>query len=245
MSESPRPSPSNSPQPASVTRQRPTNPTRHTHPSASPSATQPDRVSVADGRTPGMTDRSPRRKKPDARRPQPRRPNERAPARPATSRDRSIDTPGDDQAPISREPCHDDNPAHGADSLPLHMRSRRVESASDYPRDSSNFVESGSRNSGSCTSEGHPAISSQCVLQTAMCMVVHMTSTTLLEQPIEGLWATPGSPLPFDPRVSLRAFLLEREDGNVIVYNAPGLRTAATEIRDPRRCEQAAHQPRA
>jgi len=68
----------------------------------------------------------------------------------------------------------------------------------------------------------------------------------LLEQPIEGLWATPGSPLPFDPNVSIRAFLLEREEGNVIVYNAPGLGTAATE-RDPRprRCEQAAHQPRA
>jgi len=54
----------------------------------------------------------------------------------------------------------------------------------------------------------------------------------LLEQPIEGLWATPGSPLPFDPRVSIRAFLLEREEGNVIVYNAPGLGTAAAEIRD-------------
>jgi hypothetical protein len=66
-----------------------------------------------------------------------------------------------------------------------------------------------------------------------MCMVVHMSTTpTLLEQPIEGLWATPGSPLPFDPRVSIRAFLLEREEGNVSVYNAPGLGTAAAEIRD-------------
>lgn len=65
-----------------------------------------------------------------------------------------------------------------------------------------------------------------------MCMVVHMTTTILLEQPIEGLWATPGSPLPFDPRVSIRAFLLVREEGNVIVYNAPGLGTASTEIRD-------------
>jgi glyoxylase-like metal-dependent hydrolase (beta-lactamase superfamily II) len=53
-----------------------------------------------------------------------------------------------------------------------------------------------------------------------------------LEQPIAGLWATPASPLPFDPRVSVRAFVLDREEGNVIVYNAPGLETAAQEIRD-------------
>jgi hypothetical protein len=65
-----------------------------------------------------------------------------------------------------------------------------------------------------------------------MCTLVHVTATASLEQPIEGLWATPGSPLPFDSRVSIRAFLLEREEGNVIVYDAPGLRTAATEIRD-------------
>jgi glyoxylase-like metal-dependent hydrolase (beta-lactamase superfamily II) len=38
--------------------------------------------------------------------------------------------------------------------------------------------------------------------------------------------------LPFDRTISIRAFLLEREEGNVIVYNAPGLGTAATEIRD-------------
>ena len=59
-----------------------------------------------------------------------------------------------------------------------------------------------------------------------------MTTSTSLEQPIAGLWTTPGSPLPFDPTVSIRAFLLEREEGNVIVYNAPGLGAAAAEIRD-------------
>ncbi len=53
-----------------------------------------------------------------------------------------------------------------------------------------------------------------------------------LEQPVEGLWATPGSPLPFDRSVSIRAFLLERDEGNVIIYNAPGLGAAADEIRD-------------
>ena len=57
-------------------------------------------------------------------------------------------------------------------------------------------------------------------------------NVTSLEQPIEGLWATPGSPLPFDTSVSIRSFLLEREEGNVIVYNAPGLGSAAEEIRD-------------
>jgi glyoxylase-like metal-dependent hydrolase (beta-lactamase superfamily II) len=63
-------------------------------------------------------------------------------------------------------------------------------------------------------------------------MLVHMTTGTSLERLIEGLWATPGSPLPFDSSVSVRAFLLEREEGNVIVYNSPGLGIAATEIRD-------------
>ena len=65
-----------------------------------------------------------------------------------------------------------------------------------------------------------------------MCIVVHMTPSTSLEQPIAGLWATPSSPLPFDPSVSIRAFLLERKEGNVIIYNAPGLETAANELRD-------------
>jgi glyoxylase-like metal-dependent hydrolase (beta-lactamase superfamily II) len=55
---------------------------------------------------------------------------------------------------------------------------------------------------------------------------------TSLSQPIEGLWATPSSPLPFDKTISVRAFLLERDDGNVIVYNAPGLEPSAQEIRE-------------
>ena len=59
-----------------------------------------------------------------------------------------------------------------------------------------------------------------------------MSEPGSLEQPIEGLWATPGSPLPFDRSVSIRAFLLERDEGNVIVYHAPGLEAAAAEIRD-------------
>ncbi len=65
-----------------------------------------------------------------------------------------------------------------------------------------------------------------------MCIVIHMGGAGSLEQPIEGLWATPGSPLPFDRAVLVRAFLLERREGNVIVYNSPGLGAAASEIRD-------------
>lgn len=54
----------------------------------------------------------------------------------------------------------------------------------------------------------------------------------LLEEPIEGLWATPPSPLPFLADVEVRAFLLRRKQGNVIVYNAPGITSAASAIRD-------------
>ena len=64
-----------------------------------------------------------------------------------------------------------------------------------------------------------------------MRIVVRMPTPTSLEQPIEGLWATPPAPLPFDPTISVRAFLLEREEGSVIVYNAPGLASAADAIR--------------
>jgi glyoxylase-like metal-dependent hydrolase (beta-lactamase superfamily II) len=52
----------------------------------------------------------------------------------------------------------------------------------------------------------------------------------MLESPIAGLRATPPAPLPFAPSISVRAFLLERVDGNLLVYNAPGLRSVADEI---------------
>jgi hypothetical protein len=57
-----------------------------------------------------------------------------------------------------------------------------------------------------------------------------MTTQTALETPIEGLWATPPAPLPFDSTVDVRAFLLERPTGNLIMYDAPGLAAAAGEI---------------
>ncbi len=55
---------------------------------------------------------------------------------------------------------------------------------------------------------------------------------TLLETPIEGLLATPPAPLPFGEHVQARSFLLERPHGNLIVYNAPGLTSAASAIRN-------------
>ena len=57
-----------------------------------------------------------------------------------------------------------------------------------------------------------------------------MTNQTALETPIDGLWATPPAPLPFDSTVDVRAFLLERPHGNLIIYDAPGLAAAASEI---------------
>ena len=56
------------------------------------------------------------------------------------------------------------------------------------------------------------------------------TIQTVLETPSEGLRATPPAPLPFASAVHVRAFLLERAHGNLIVYNAPGLAAAAGDI---------------
>jgi glyoxylase-like metal-dependent hydrolase (beta-lactamase superfamily II) len=44
-----------------------------------------------------------------------------------------------------------------------------------------------------------------------------------LESPLPGLYATASSPLPFAPSLEIRAFLLRRDRGNVLVYSAPGL----------------------
>ena len=48
-----------------------------------------------------------------------------------------------------------------------------------------------------------------------------------LENPLPGLYATPPSPLPFAPSLEVRAFLLRRDRGNVLVYSAPGVTGAA------------------
>jgi glyoxylase-like metal-dependent hydrolase (beta-lactamase superfamily II) len=51
-----------------------------------------------------------------------------------------------------------------------------------------------------------------------------------LQTAIRGLYATPTAPLPFLSGVVVRAFVLERPQGNLIIYNAPGLTAAAPEI---------------
>jgi glyoxylase-like metal-dependent hydrolase (beta-lactamase superfamily II) len=51
-----------------------------------------------------------------------------------------------------------------------------------------------------------------------------------LETPIDGLQATPAAPLPFARNLVARSFLLERPQGNLLVYNSPGLTTAAHAI---------------
>jgi len=59
-----------------------------------------------------------------------------------------------------------------------------------------------------------------------------MASTTSLESPIARLHATPTAPLPFMSGVAVRSFVLERKQGNIIVYNSPGIAAAARPIRD-------------
>jgi glyoxylase-like metal-dependent hydrolase (beta-lactamase superfamily II) len=42
-----------------------------------------------------------------------------------------------------------------------------------------------------------------------------------MEQVIPNLYATPAEPLPFGPSETMRAFLLRRDQGNLLVYSAP------------------------
>ncbi len=53
-----------------------------------------------------------------------------------------------------------------------------------------------------------------------------------LQSSICGLHGTPTAPLPFLAGVVVRAFVLERPQGNIIIYNAPGISDAAGEIRE-------------
>jgi glyoxylase-like metal-dependent hydrolase (beta-lactamase superfamily II) len=53
-----------------------------------------------------------------------------------------------------------------------------------------------------------------------------------LHSPINGLLATPSSQLPYQANVQLRSYLLERPQGNVVIYNSPGLTSTADEIAD-------------
>jgi Metallo-beta-lactamase superfamily len=52
-----------------------------------------------------------------------------------------------------------------------------------------------------------------------------------LDTPIEGLLATPTTRLPYQHNVLLRSYVLERPQGNLIVYNSPGVSESAAAIR--------------
>jgi Metallo-beta-lactamase superfamily len=53
-----------------------------------------------------------------------------------------------------------------------------------------------------------------------------------MESAIEGLYASTPEPLPFAPALDIRAFLLRRSRGNVLVYSVSGLETDAPAIED-------------
>ena len=54
--------------------------------------------------------------------------------------------------------------------------------------------------------------------------------TSGLQSSVPGLHATPSAPLPFLSGVVVRAFVLERAEGNIILYNARGITDAARDI---------------
>ena len=57
-----------------------------------------------------------------------------------------------------------------------------------------------------------------------------IVSTGGLESPIAGLHVTPTAPLPFLSGFVVKSFVLERKQGNVIIYNSPGVTAAARDI---------------
>jgi hypothetical protein len=57
-----------------------------------------------------------------------------------------------------------------------------------------------------------------------------IVSTDGQASPIAGLHVTPTAPLPFISGFVVKSFVLERKQGNVIVYNSPGVTAAAREI---------------
>lgn len=54
--------------------------------------------------------------------------------------------------------------------------------------------------------------------------------TNGLQSSVPGFHVTPSAPLPFLSGVMVRAFVLERAEGNIILYNAPGITDAARDI---------------
>jgi glyoxylase-like metal-dependent hydrolase (beta-lactamase superfamily II) len=58
------------------------------------------------------------------------------------------------------------------------------------------------------------------------------TELVQMETAIRGLHASAPAPLPFAPALHIRAFLLQRSHGNVLVYGAPGLEADSPAIAD-------------
>ena len=59
----------------------------------------------------------------------------------------------------------------------------------------------------------------------------------MLDTPLPRLHASAPAPLPFAPSLHIRAFVLERGHGNLLVYAAPTVRAAAPAIGRLRRGE--------
>jgi glyoxylase-like metal-dependent hydrolase (beta-lactamase superfamily II) len=57
-----------------------------------------------------------------------------------------------------------------------------------------------------------------------------MTDLVNMDAAVEGLVASTPEPLPFAPSLHIRAFLLRRDAGNILVYSAAGLETDAASI---------------
>jgi glyoxylase-like metal-dependent hydrolase (beta-lactamase superfamily II) len=59
-----------------------------------------------------------------------------------------------------------------------------------------------------------------------------MTQLTRLETVVPGLYATTPEPLPFATSLHIRAFVLQRDRGNILVYSTSGLEADAAAIED-------------
>ncbi len=57
-----------------------------------------------------------------------------------------------------------------------------------------------------------------------------LKGNTGLQSHLRGLYVTPTAPLPFLRGVVVRSFLLERAQGNIIIYNSPGIAGARDDI---------------
>jgi hypothetical protein len=67
-------------------------------------------------------------------------------------------------------------------------------------------------------------------MQRCVNSIVAFVSGTGLHSSLRGLYASPAAPLPFLGGVVVRSFLLERAQGNVVIYHSPGITKAAGEI---------------